>query len=90
MARECGDCYFSQSKECGNEWGWGCAKKHNKRISLDDPACADFLSSDKKTCDDCEYFEYGAFSRWNTSGSCSLKGVKRDKTDRACSSFFES
>lgn len=89
MSRECGDCYFSKMNvgRSGNSW-FECGKKHNKRISLDDPACADFMSDDKKTCDDCEYFESGAF--WSTRGSCSLRGIKRDQTDRACPSFFES
>lgn len=88
MSRECGDCYFSRMN-VGEAVILGLnVQKHNKRISLDDPACADFMSDDKKTCEDCEYFESGAF--WSTRGSCSLRGIKRDQTDRACPSFFES
>ena len=90
MARECGDCYFSGMEVGrGGASSWFTCKKKHKRINLSDPACSEFMYEDTKTCDDCEYFESGAFSRWNTRGTCTLRGIKRDENDKACASFYE-
>lgn len=90
MEKECRDCYFAIMEASGRgDRSWFECKKRRKRISLDDPACADFLPDDQNTCEDCEYFEGGGYI-WSTHGVCSLKGTKRANTDRACTSFLES
>lgn len=87
MARECGDCYWSEIKRTSDSYYWKC-KKRSRRIESDDSACSEFRSEDVKTCQECEYYEEGKY-KWNTHGTCSLKGTRRSDDDKACSSFYE-
>lgn len=90
MGRECSDCYYAvmEAGRNGTTSWFTCEKKH-KRINLSDPACSEFMREETKTCGYCDYFESGAFSRWNTRGTCSLRGIKRDENDKACSAYCE-
>lgn len=89
MARECGDCYWAQSKVSSVDYSstWICKKTH-RRIELDDRACSEFRSDDTKVCEDCEYFE--SKWKWSTTGTCTLRGSKRGCDQKACPSYYES
>lgn len=50
--------------------------------------CSKFAGLDTKLCEDCEYFEFGMFSRWNDHGKCKLTGRARRNGDVACGSFY--
>ena len=47
------------------------------RVSI----CSNFADSSSKTCDDCDYYEFGVFSRWNDHGRCKLTGKSRRDDD---------
>lgn len=44
-------------------------------------------SSAKYECEDCEYYKFGAFSRWNDHGKCELRDIPRKDSDKACARF---
>lgn len=81
---DCYDCVHSKIK--GN--ALKCSKKGTDvrdRTSI----CSSFADSDTNTCDECEYYEFGAFSKWNDHGKCNLTGKKRRDDDVACENFYK-
>lgn len=81
----CYDCVHSSVK------GNGILKCSRKGTDVSDREniCSRFANTDNThTCDECEYYEFGAFSKWNDHGKCNLTGKKHRDDDVACSSFY--
>ena len=81
---DCWDCMYSVMKgqilKC---------KRKGTDVSERSSICSNFADSNAKCCDDCEYYEFGIFSRWNDHGKCKLTGQGRWDDDVACSRFIE-
>ena len=81
---DCWDCMYSVMKgqvlKC---------KRKGTDVSERSSICSNFADSNAKCCDDCEYYEFGIFSRWNDHGKCKLTGQGRRDDDVACSRFIE-
>jgi len=84
MAKECWDCLYSKSI---GDHRYKC-KHRLGTFEGDSPACDNFLSIDKHTCDDCYYFDEGSYI-WS-SGKCRLKDKKVSGDSPQCSRFIES
>ena len=82
---DCYDCVHSKMK--GSKL-W-CTRK-SADVGERNSVCSNFADSDNtKVCEDCDYYEFGAFSRWNDHGKCKLTGRKRRDSDVACSNFCD-
>ena len=79
---DCYDCVHARVK--GDK-----LKCSRKGIDVSDreTVCSQFASDDTNVCEDCDFYEFGAFSRWNDHGTCTLTGKKRRDDDVACSNF---
>lgn len=80
---DCYDCVHSEFK--GHT-----LKCKRKGTDVGDRAsvCSSFVGTDTNVCEDCDYYEFGVFSRWNDHGKCKLTGKKRRDDDVACENFY--
>lgn len=80
---DCYDCIHAQVKGTKIKCSYtGEDVKDRDRI------CSKF-ANEKETniCEDCDYYEFGAFSKWNSNGKCSLTGQRKRDDDIACAYF---
>ena len=53
-----------------------------------DDICSRFADSETTNiCEDCDYYEFGVFSKFNDHGKCGLTGERRRDNDIACARF---
>lgn len=84
MGRDCVDCfYYKVDMRSDRRY---CAKHSGKKVSVDTPACSDFLSDDNHDCCDCAYLEPTTFSF-----KCTRTGekIKSPSSRPVCSKFVE-
>lgn len=81
---DCFDCVHSISKgQCILK-----CTRTGENVYDREHTCSKFANSDTtNVCEDCDYYEFGAFSRWNPNGKCKLTGKSKKQDDVACSSF---
>ena len=61
--------------------------RSGKDVENRSSVCSKFADTSCNTCDDCEYYQFGAFSKWNDHGKCKRTGKSRRDTDVACAFF---
>lgn len=82
------DCYECVHSKVSNG-GLRCTQMSGD-VSERRNVCSKFAdSSNTKLCEDCDYYQFGAFSRFNDNGKCTLTGERRRDDDVACWRFSD-
>lgn len=85
IKKDCSDC--AHSKLSGKELRCSFITGD---VSQRRNVCSKFTdSSTTKLCEDCEHYQFGAFSRWNDHGKCKLTGERKKDDDVACWHFSD-
>lgn len=83
--KDCYDCVHSEVKGSKVKCSY-----NGQDISERNHICSKFADQETtRVCEDCDYYQFGVFSRWNSNGKCTLTGKSKRDNDVACSYFCD-